>query len=49
LPIWEGTTNILSLDFAQEIFKNFSANIEILKILLTLPKSKEGDFRLNSL
>ena len=30
-PIWEGSTNILSLDFAQEIFKNFKPNIEIIK------------------
>ena len=22
-PIWEGTTNTLSLDFANEIFKNY--------------------------
>lgn len=22
-PIWEGTTNILALDFAQEIFKKY--------------------------
>lgn len=30
-PIWEGSTNILALDFAQEIFKNFKVNIPILK------------------
>jgi alkylation response protein AidB-like acyl-CoA dehydrogenase len=30
-PIWEGTTNILSLDFASEIFKNFDENIKVLK------------------
>ena len=36
LPIWEGTTNILSLDFVNDIFKNFKENIEILKGLLTV-------------
>ena len=37
LPIWEGTTNILSLDFANDIFKNFSTNLKILEKLLTIP------------
>ena len=36
LPIWEGTTNILSLDFLNDIFKNFSGNYVILKELLTV-------------
>ena len=34
LPIWEGTTNILSLDFVNDIFKNFKLNIEIIRKLL---------------
>ena len=34
LPIWEGTTNILSLDFVNDIFKNPQENLEILKELL---------------
>ncbi len=38
LPIWEGTTNILSLDFVNDIFKNFKENIEILKSLLTVAR-----------
>ena len=36
LPIREGTTNILSLDFVNDIFKNFKENIEILKGLVTV-------------
>ena len=28
--IWEGTTNILSLDFAVELFKNFDTNLKLL-------------------
>jgi hypothetical protein len=36
LPIWEGTTNILSLDFVNDIFKNYTLNIDILKDLLTV-------------
>jgi len=36
LPIWEGTTNILSLDFVNDIFKNFKVNYEILAKLLTV-------------
>jgi len=27
LTIWEGTTNILSLDFVNDIFKNFKENL----------------------
>ncbi len=34
LPIWEGTTNILSLDFVNDIFKNPKENLEILRELL---------------
>ncbi len=37
LPIWEGTTNILSLDFVNDIFKNFKENYEILKSLFVIP------------
>lgn len=36
LPIWEGTTNILSLDFVKDTFKNFKENITILKSVLTV-------------
>ncbi|TNV81084.1 hypothetical protein FGO68_gene7199 [Halteria grandinella] len=36
LPIWEGTTNILALDFANDLFKNFPANIKVLEHLLRL-------------
>jgi hypothetical protein len=36
LPIWEGTTNILSLDFVNDIFKNPKSNFEIItKVLKT--------------
>jgi hypothetical protein len=39
LTIWEGTTNILSLDFVNDIFKNFKENLSILRTLLTYPSS----------
>ena len=43
LPIWEGTTNVLSLDFSKDIFKNYSKNIQILKNLLTISKDQRVD------
>ena len=36
LPIWEGTTSILSLDFANDIFKNFKDNYSVITRLLTV-------------
>ena len=49
LPIWEGTTNILSLDFAQEVFKNFKTNFPLLKGLLTLSPNWQEETRLDSI
>lgn len=43
LPIWEGTTNVLSLDFSKDIFKSYSKNIQILKNLLTISKDQRVD------
>ena len=41
LPIWEGTTNILSLDFAKDVFKNYKKNKEVLQQLLAFdPQTK---------
>lgn len=36
LPIWEGTTNILALDFANDLFKNFATNVKTVQELLKL-------------
>lgn len=44
LPIWEGTTNILALDFSQDLFKNLPQNLEVLKYLLRF--SPEEDMKL---
>lgn len=49
LPIWEGTTNILSLDFAQEVFKNFKTNLPLIQSLLTLSPNWQEQTRLDSL
>lgn len=29
-PIWEGTSNVLSLDFVNEIFKNYEACFKLI-------------------
>ena len=30
LPIWEGTTNVLSVDFSKDLSKNFEKKITII-------------------
>eukprot|EP00347_Sterkiella_histriomuscorum_P009104 403342502 len=43
LPIWEGTTNILSLDFSKDVFKHYKQNRLILQKILTIRQDQKID------